>query len=409
MNDPDPSLPVVISGGGPAGMMCGYLLARAGIPVTVLEKHPDFLRDFRGDTIHPSTLEVMADLGLLEEFLERPHQKVRHAEGEIGDTRIRIADLTHLPTRCKFMVFMPQWDFLDFLAEKARGFPTFQLRMNTESVRLLREGDRVTGVEVESREAGREQLKARLLIVAEGRDSKLREEAGLPRKSFGAPMDVLWFRLKFREGDSMAVLGRIAHGQLLVMLYRGDYWQCAHIIRKGSFDQVRKEGLEAFRRKVAALARRGSAEEIRSWDDVKLLTVVVDRLERWTLPGALFIGDASHAMSPVGGVGINLAIQDAVAAANLLAGELRRGTPARAMLDRVQRRREFPTRVTQAMQVWLQNHAIDPILRSGRTPAVPGILRLAQRFPWLQRIPARVIGIGFRPERVRTPAVPSGS
>lgn len=381
-------------------MMCGYLLARAGVPVLVLEKHRDFLRDFRGDTVHPSTLEVMRELGLLEGLLARPHQEVRHAEGQIGDTRVRIADFTHLPTHCKFLAFMPQWELLDFLAERARRLPAFTLRMEVESQRLLREDSQVTGVEVETK-AGRERIRARLVIVAEGRHSALREDSGLPVKSFGAPMDVLWFKLQVREGDSNMVLGRIARGQALVMLYRGSYWQCGLIIRKGSIDALKQEGIEAFRNRVASLARRESAGEIASWEDVKLLTVMVDRLERWAAPGALFIGDAAHAMSPIGGVGINLAIQDAVAAANLLADILLRRSPTLAELERVQRRRQLPTRVTQALQVAIQNRVIDPLLASEQTPRVTGILRLAQRFPVLQRIPARLIGIGFRPEHVR--------
>ena len=370
--------------------------------MTVLEKHGDFLRDFRGDTIHPSTLEVMSELGLLDEFLRRPHSEVRHAEGELGDVRIRVADFTHLPTRCKFVAFMPQWDFLDFLAAKARAFPTFTLRLETEATRLIRDSDRVTGVEVSARGGPPEPLAARLVIAADGRHSVLRDDAGFARENLSAPMDVLWFRLKFREGDQGAVFGRIVEGQALVMLYRGEYWQCAHIIRKGSFDAVKAAGLDAFRQRVASLAHRDNADEITSWDDVKLLTVVVDRLLRWSGPGVLFIGDAAHAMSPIGGIGINLAIQDAVATANLLGPILRDRAATPAELERVQRRRWFPTRATQALQVAIQDRAIDPILRSGRTPRVPWIIRIAQRFPVLQRVPARIIGIGFRPEHVRT-------
>jgi len=385
-------------------MMCGYLLARAGVPVTVLEKHKDFLRDFRGDTIHPSTLELLHELGILNPFLARAHQEVRYAEGELGDTRVRLADFTHLPTHCKFVAFMPQWDFLDFLADQARALPAFTLRMETEALRVVREADHVAGVEVGSA-SGEERLHARLVIAADGRESVLRKSMGLVVDDLGAPMDVLWFKLRFRPGDAPAVLGRIAQGAVMVRLCRGDYWQCALIIRKGTFDAVQREGLDAFRRRVALLAHRDTADEIASWDDVRLLTVKVDRLRQWAAPGILFIGDAAHAMSPIGGVGINLAIQDAVATANLLTGPLRSRAPSLAELRRVQRRRWFPTRATQAMQLLIQDRAIDPLLASGRTSGVPWIVALAQRFPVLQRIPARVIGVGFRPEHVRTALV----
>jgi 2-polyprenyl-6-methoxyphenol hydroxylase-like FAD-dependent oxidoreductase len=390
----------LIAGGGPAGMMCGYLLARAGIDVIVLEKHRDFFRDFRGDTIHPSTLQVMDELGLLEDFLALPHQEVRHAEGELGDTRIRLADFTHLPTRCKFIAFLPQWDFLNFLAHKARALPNFRLLMETEAAGLIRERGRVCGLMAKSPE-GEFAIRAPLAIAADGRHSAVREAAGLRVRNLGAPMDVLWFKLAFREGDAPAVFGRIADGAVLVRLYRGDYWQCALIIRKGTFGEVQRQGLEAFRARVAALARRDTADEIASWDDVRLLTVAVDRLARWWQPGLLFIGDAAHAMSPIGGVGINLAIQDAVAAANILVGPLRNGAMRDGDLARVGKRRRFPTWATQKMQTIVQNRVIDPLLSSGRAPAVPGFIKLAQRWTWLQRIPARVIGMGFRPEHVR--------
>jgi 2-polyprenyl-6-methoxyphenol hydroxylase-like FAD-dependent oxidoreductase len=381
-------------------MMCGYLLARAGVPVTVLEKHQDFLRDFRGDTIHPSTLELLHELGILEEFLARPHQQVRYAEGELGDVRVRLADFTHLPTHCKFIAFMPQWDFLDFLAEQARAMPAFTLRRATEALQVVREGDRVTGVEVRSA-SGAERLPARLVIAADGRESVLRDRMGLAVHDLGAPMDVLWFKLGARPDDPPAVLGRVERGQVLVRLYRGDYWQCALIIRKRTFDAVQREGLDAFRRRVGSLARRDMAGDIGSWDDVKLLTVKVDRLRHWAAPGILFIGDAAHAMSPIGGVGINLAIQDAVATANLLAGPLQSRSPSLAELRSVQRRRWFPTWATQTVQLVIQNWGIDPVLASGATPKVPWIVALLQRLPMLQRIPATVIGVGFRAEHVR--------
>ena len=403
----DLSTTCLIAGGGPAGMMCGYLLARAGIDVVVLEKHADFLRDFRGDTVHPSTLQVMHELGLLEDFLKRPHQEITHAGGQIGNVRVNLADFTHLPTRCKFIAFMPQWDFLDFLAEKAKALPNFRLMTEAEATDLLREGSRITGVVARTRD-GECRIAAHLTVGADGRHSVLRERSGLVVKNLGAPIDVLWMRLKHRPGDeNNAVLGHIEAGQVLVMLYRGDYWQCALVIRKDGYDALRKDGLEAFRKRVALLANRDSAEEIASWDDVKLLTVSVNRLARWHSPGLLFIGDAAHAMSPVGGVGINLAIQDAVATANILAPALRRKRVTQSDLARVESRRRFPTWVTQAFQVAVQNRVLGPVLASGTSPAVPGIVKLAQHWRFLQRIPARLIGMGVRPEHVKTAAFTS--
>jgi 2-polyprenyl-6-methoxyphenol hydroxylase-like FAD-dependent oxidoreductase len=394
-----------IAGGGPAGMMAGFLLARAGVDVIVLEKHGDFFRDFRGDTIHPSTLEVIAELGLLEQFLALPHQKVEYAEGEIGAETYRIADLTHLPTRCKFIAFMPQWDFLDFLAARGKTLPTFRLMMGTEATDLVRAGERTVGLLARTSD-GPVEIRADLVIGADGRHSILRQRAGLAVNDKGAPIDVLWFKLDHRPDDEHAVLGRFADGQLLVMLDRGDYWQCALVIRKGTAEAVKREGLAAFRARAAHLAKRASADEIKSLDDVKLLSVTVDRLAEWCRPGLLFIGDAAHAMSPIGGVGINLAVQDAVAAANILAGPLRRKSTTLADLRRVQKRRAFPTWATQAMQVAIHNNVIDPMLASGKTPTPPALLRLAQRWPLLQRIPARLIGVGVRPEHVRTEPAP---
>lgn len=381
--------------------MAGFLLARAGVDVIVLEKHADFFRDFRGDTIHPSTTNVLAELGLLDQFLAQPHQQVSYAEGEFGDERFRVADFTHLPAHCRCIVFMPQWDFLNFLAAQGKRYPGFRLMMGTEATGLLRSGERVTGVAARTA-AGPIDIAADLVIAADGRHSTLRDAAGLQVEDIGAPMDVLWLRLAKRPDDPHLALGRFADGQGLVMLDRGDYWQCALIIRKGTAEAVKAEGLAAFRARVARLARRASADEIQSLDDVKLLTVAVNRLADWCLPGLLFIGDAAHAMSPVGGVGINLALQDAIAAANILTEPLRRPNVTLDDLRRVQKRRNFPTWATQRMQVAIQNNVIDPMLASGKTPQVPRILRLAQRWPWLQRIPARIIGMGVRPEHVRT-------
>ena len=395
----------IVAGGGPAGMMTGYLLARAGIEVTVLEKHADFLRDFRGDTIHPSTMDALAELGLLDDFLRLPHQEVRYAEVEIGGERVSGADFGRLSTRCKFIAFIPQWDFLNFMAERAEAFPGFRLMMETEAVDLLREGDRVAGVVARS-PSDELELRADLVIAADGRHSTLRRAAGLKVHDLGAPMDVLWFRLPRDPEEPGAVLGRIKAGGALIMLDRGDYWQCALIIRKGTADAVKAQGLDAFRARVAEFVGPPAAQGVASLDDVKLLTVKVDRLETWHRPGVLCIGDAAHAMSPVGGVGINLAIQDAIAAANLLVGPLRRGAPTQDDLRKVQKRRRFPTWATQAFQTTVQNRVIDPVLRSSEEPRLPWLVRLMQRrLPFLQGIPARIVGVGFRPEHVNLAAI----
>jgi 2-polyprenyl-6-methoxyphenol hydroxylase-like FAD-dependent oxidoreductase len=397
-----------VAGGGPAGIMLGYLLARAGVGVTVLEKHADFLRDFRGDTIHPSTMDALAELGLLDAFLRLPHQKVRYAELEIGGERVRAADFGRLATRCKFIAFIPQWDFLNFMAEQAKAFPSFTLMMETEAIDLIREGERVTGVIARS-PAGALELTADLAVAADGRHSILRQAAGLAVKDLGAPMDVLWFKLPRGSDEPGAVLGRIRASGALIMLDRGAYWQCAFIIRKGTADAVKARGLDAFRARVAEFLGPKAAQGIASLDDVKLLTVKVDRLETWVKPGLLCIGDAAHAMSPVGGVGINLAIQDAIAAANLLVGPLRRGVPTEADLRRVQERRAFPTRATQAFQMAVQNRIIEPVLRSSEEPRLPWPVRIAQRWlPFLQGIPARIVGVGFRPEHVDLDVIDAG-
>jgi 2-polyprenyl-6-methoxyphenol hydroxylase-like FAD-dependent oxidoreductase len=393
-----------IAGGGPAGMMLGFLLARAGIEVVVLEKHADFLRDFRGDTIHPSTLEIMHELGVLEDFLRRPHSEVRQASGQIGTERVTLADFSHLPTRCKFVAFMPQWDFLDFLAECAKRLPSFRLAMESEVTDLLYDGERVSGVKART-PSGPLEIRADLVVGTDGRHSTVRERAGLARVDLGAPIDVLWLRLAKQPGDQPQILGRIEGGKVFVMLDRGDYWQCAFVMRKGGYDEIEQRGLAAFREEVARLAARDKADEIADWSDVKLLTVAVDRLRRWYRPGLLCIGDAAHAMSPIGGVGINLAIQDAVAAANILAPWLRReGEISTEALAQVQRRRELPTRVTQRLQLLIQDRVIGRVLASTEPVSLPWPLRLLRRYPVLRRVPARLIGIGVRPEHVRTPS-----
>jgi len=385
-------------------MMLGLLLARAGLDVEVLEKHQDFLRDFRGDTIHPSTLQVMHELGLLSELLARPHQKIEHLAAVVGDRSMPIADFSHLPTRCRFIVLMPQWDFLDFLAAAAKRYPTFRLHMQTEATDLIEEQGRVVGVRANTPQGARE-VRADLTVAADGRHSKLRDVAGLQVKHLGAPIDVLWMRLSRRKGDPNAALGRIGAGALLVMLDRGDYWQCAYVIGKGEAENVRRQGIAAFRERVAEIAPVLSDRltELQSWDDVKLLSVSVNRLMRWARPGLLFIGDAAHAMSPVGGVGINLAIQDAVAASNLLWEPLRRRRLTLRHLEAVQERRMFPTRATQWLQVQIQNNFLKRVLASRSAPRPPLPLRLLGNCPFLQRLPARLIGVGIRPEHVTTP------
>ena len=394
-----------IAGGGPAGMILGLLLARAGISVVVLEKHSDFLRDFRGDTIHPSTLEIMYELGLLSEFLRRPHQEARTLSGQIGDDFLKIADFAHLPTHCRFIAFMPQWDFLDFVVEHARHYPAFQLKMAAEVNDLIVENERVVGVRAATPD-GELIVRAELVIGADGRHSTVRAKAGLDILDVGAPMDVLWMRLSRRPGDPGQTLGRFDAGRVFVMLNREDYWQCAFVIPKGGLDEIRSRGLEFFRNEIARLAPylRDRTEELKDWSDVKLLSVAIDRLRRWHRPGLLCIGDAAHAMSPVGGVGINLAIQDAVAAANILAPRFEQGTVCEDDLRAVQRRREFPTRATQAMQVFIQNRVISRVLDRTEKLSLPLPLRLIRLMPFLTRIPARLIGLGFRPEHVRTPA-----
>ena len=400
-----------IAGGGPAGMMLGVLLARAGVPVVVLEKHADFLRDFRGDTVHPSTLEVMYELGVLDEFLARPHSELREVRGMIGDERVTLADFSHLPVHAPFIAMMPQWDFLDFLAEQGRRYPTFQLVMQAEVFELIERDARVVGVRAQTPGETLD-IYANLVVGADGRSSTVRSLGRLPVEDVGAPIDVLWMRLSKKPGDSAtAALGNVRNGHVLVMLDRGDYWQCAYVIPKGGYDELRRGGLDAFRAEIVSVVPFLSDRvgEIRSWEDVKLLTVKVDRLPQWHRPGLLCIGDAAHAMSPVGGVGINLAIQDAVAAANILWEPLQRGAPSAADLQAVQRRRELPARITQRVQVFVQEHVLFRTLKSGVPTKLPLVAKLLNRFPALRRIPARIVGLGFRPEHVRTPAATKGT
>lgn len=390
-----------VTGGGPAGMMLGVLLARVGVDVLVLEKHKDFLRDFRGDTVHPSTLQIMDELGWLDEFLKLPHQKVFKLTAQFAKTPLAVADFSHLPVKAKYIALMPQWDFLDFLADKGRAYPKFALKMNAEATGLVRDGDRITGVNVRTLD-GPLTVTADLVVAADGRSSVLRKAAGLAVEDFGAPMDVMWFRLPRLPTDTEDTQARFDAGHLFVMLQRGDYWQCAYVIPKGGEEKVRAAGLDAFRKSVGALvpfeAERANA--IPDWDHVKLLTVKVDRLKEWARPGLLCIGDAAHAMSPVGGVGINLAIQDAVAAANLLWKPLKEKRLTLDDLKNVQARRDFPTRATQRLQLTMQNSIIAPALAATGEIKPPLLFRLLTCVPLLSRIPARLLGLGFRPEHV---------
>jgi 2-polyprenyl-6-methoxyphenol hydroxylase-like FAD-dependent oxidoreductase len=397
-----------IAGGGPAGMMLGYLLARAGVDVVVLEKHGDFLRDFRGDTIHPSTMDLMAELGLLDEFLKLPHEEITKVMARIGKDRVKFADFTTLPTRCKFLAFMPQWDFLDFLADRARTLPSFHLMMRAEATGLIEEGGRVTGVRVATG-TGEQIVRAPVTIGADGRHSTIRAAAGFAVEDLGAPMDVLWFRISREAGGEGDVFGHVETGRMMLMLDRGDYWQCAYIIAKGTYAEVEARGIERFRADVATMspAVAGRVGEIGSWDDVKLLTVAVDRLPKWYRPGLLCIGDAAHAMSPIGGVGINLAIQDAVAAANILAGPLSRGHVTEDDLRAVQERRWFPTRVTQGMQVTIQKRIITPILKGEGEAKAPWLLKMLPHVPLLRRLPGYFVGVGVRPEHIHTGTAPA--
>jgi 2-polyprenyl-6-methoxyphenol hydroxylase-like FAD-dependent oxidoreductase len=401
-----------IVGGGPAGMMLGYLFGRAGIETLVLEKHADFFRDFRGDTVHPSTLQVMDELGLIDGFLKVPHQQLQKMDGQFGEESIRVADLSRLRVKYPFIAMMPQWDFLNFLRESGKRFASLQVMMNANATDLIRSGEGVLGVNADTPE-GPIEIRAGLTIGCDGRHSIVRERAALEVEEIGAPMDVLWFRAGRRPNETEKLFARLQTGKMLVTFDRGDYWQCAYVIAKGQFDAVKARGLDAFRNDIIGMAPILGAgmSDVKTWDDVKLLTVAINRLKRWTLPGLLCIGDSAHAMSPVGGVGVNLAIQDAVATANLLAAKLAalkssKSCPSEDELDAVRRRRLFPVRMTQAMQVVVQNNIISAVIKPGEAPfRVPALLRVVNAIPWLQAMAGRLVAIGVRPEHVHSPAL----
>ena len=385
-------------------MMLGYLLGRAGVNVVVLEKHADFFRDFRGDTVHPSTLQVMDELGLIDGFLKLPHQELQKMDGLFGGVSVRVADLSRVKVKHNFIAFMPQWDFLNFLREAGKRFPSLKVMMSTEATDLIRRGDAIAGVRAMTPD-GPIEIEADLTVACDGRHSTVRERAGLDVEEIGAPMDVLWFRVGRRPDETENLFARVEHGKMMVTFDRGDYWQCAYVIAKGQYEAVKARGLPALLDDVLRLAPilKAGIADVKSFDDVKLLTVAINRLTRWTRPGLLCIGDAAHAMSPIGGVGVNLAVQDAVATANILAAKLVHGVPSEDELDAVRRRREFPVRVTQRMQVIAQNNIISAALKAGDQP-VPLPLRLITAMPWLQGLTARLVAIGVRPEHVHSPA-----
>ncbi len=390
-----------VVGGGPAGMMLGYLLARQGVEVTVLEKHEDFFRDFRGDTVHPSTLEVLKELGLLEEFLKLPHEQVHSVGIVIGGSTFEVADFRHVPTQCKFVALMPQWDFLNFMSSHARRLPTFHLLMQHEVVDLRRDGKRIAGVVAKT--DGREvEVRADLVVGCDGRHSVTRRAAGLEVIEHGVPIDVLWFRISRKPGDPAQVLGNVNYGKALIMIDRSDYFQAGLIIPKGSYDSIQARGIDAFRIGICQIAPwlGERVNELRDWEQIKILTVQINRLKRWHLPGLLCIGDAAHAMSPAGGVGINLAIQDGVAAANLLAGPLRQGKPSEADLAAVQWRRLFPTLATQAVQL-LAHRGIARVFESPGPIRAPWQMKVALQIPGIHRALGYAVGVGALPEHVR--------
>jgi 2-polyprenyl-6-methoxyphenol hydroxylase-like FAD-dependent oxidoreductase len=391
-----------IAGGGPAGVMLGYLLARAGIPVIVLEKHKDFFRDFRGDTIHPSTLELMYELGMLEEFLKLPHQELQRIGGQFGDFAFTGADFSHLPTHCKFIALMPQWDFLNFLASQGKRFRTFDLRMEHEAIGVLEKDGEVKGIRVKTPE-GLMEMEADLVVACDGRHSTVRDAAKFEVMDLGVPVDVLWFHISRKAEDSYQALGRIDYGEMLVLINREEYFQAGLIVHKGAFDSVKAAGLPAFRESLLRIAPflGERVEEIKDWDQVKLLSIQINRLRQWYKPGLLCIGDAAHAMSPAGGVGINYAIQDAVATANLLAEALREHKVTVALLEKVQERREFPVRIVQSLQAKAHNASLNFLGRPIKAKA-PWQMRAFFRIPGLERMMARGVGLGVRPEHIHT-------
>jgi 2-polyprenyl-6-methoxyphenol hydroxylase-like FAD-dependent oxidoreductase len=398
---PSVSTQCCIAGGGPAGVMLGYILARAGVNVIVLEKHEDFFRDFRGDTIHPSTFTVLNELGLLNEFLKVKHDELHELTGRIGGVELKLVNFRFVPGPCKFLGFMPQWDFLNFLTEQGRKLSTFRLEMKTEATDLLYEGDTVVGVRAQTA-SGPIEIRAPLVVAADGRDSRLRERAQMRPRDYGVPIDVLWMRISRKETDRDSAFGNIAPGGILVTIDRRSYYQCAFVIRKGGFDDIKQRGIEYLRQRIVELAPYlgDRVRELKSFDDVSLLTVTVNRLPVWARPGLQFIGDAAHAMSPIGGVGINLAIQDAVAAANILAGPLKNRTLSLSDLSAIQRRREFPTKVIQGIQLLIQNKIMTQVLNTTQTFKPPLILRMLDRIELLRNIPAYIVGIGPRPEHI---------
>jgi 2-polyprenyl-6-methoxyphenol hydroxylase-like FAD-dependent oxidoreductase len=393
---------VLIVGGGPAGMMAGLLFARAGVSVLVLEKHADFLRDFRGDTVHPSTMEVLHELGILERFLQRPHDRVQGAQIRVAGRDYTIGDLSHLPVAAPFIAMMPQWEFLDFLRDEAEAFPAFALDMKVEATGFIEERGRIAGVQLAN---GREVRAGKLVLMTDGRGSLVRRLGLLPVRRLGVPMDIFWFSLPKAENQGEKLRGALDTGRMAVLIDRRTYWQAAFVIPKGAAEEIKARGIGWLREQMQALfPELDLTGGLAGADDLHLLSVALDRLEAWHRPGLLAIGDAAHAMSPIGGIGINLAIQDAVAAANVLAGPLARGEDPDRLLQKVQQRRLWPTRVIQAGQKAAQDNVIGTVLSGAPITRAPAVVRLLDRFPSLQRIPGRVLGLGVRRERVRSPA-----